>query len=158
MRAAIGKLCVVVVLGVMLILPLVSKSGAAPKDGAQKLVALEAEFMKATAEKGSDGYISYYADDAVELPNGESILEGKETIRKTLGFLDQGMTLTWTPVKADMAASSDLGYTYGDYEFRGKDKDGKAIVEHGKYTTVWKKQNDGSWKVALDMGNSTPDK
>jgi ketosteroid isomerase-like protein len=158
MKSSRGKLSVLICLGMMWILPLVSKSVAAPKDGAQKLIALEAEFMKATAEKGSAGYISYYAEDAVELPNGESILEGKETIRKTLGFLDQGMTLTWTPVKADMAASSDLGYTYGNYEFRGKDKDGKAIIEHGKYMTVWKKQKDGSWKVALDMGNSTPEK
>jgi|SRR5579863_9737040 len=128
------------------------------KDGSQKLIALEAEFMKATAEKGSAGYISYYAEDAVELPDGASILEGKDAILKTLGFLDKGNSLTWTPVKADMAASGELGYTYGNYEYRGKDKDGKAVFAHGKYMTVWKKQTDGTWKVALDMGNSTQDK
>ena len=31
---------------------------------------LEGEFMKAAAEKGSQGYMSYYADDSVEVPNG----------------------------------------------------------------------------------------
>jgi ketosteroid isomerase-like protein len=46
-----------------------------------------------------------------------------------------------------------LGYTWGSYEFLSKDKDGNQHVERGKYTTVWKKQTDGSWKVALDMGN-----
>ncbi len=130
----------------------------AANGGAKKLIALETEFMKATAERGSAGYISYYADDAVELPNGASILEGKETIRKTLGFLDEGNSLTWTPVKADMSASGDLGYTFGTYEFRGKGKDGKPQISHGKYTSIWKKQSDGSWKVVLDMGNSTPEK
>ncbi|PYX88395.1 MAG: nuclear transport factor 2 family protein, partial [Acidobacteria bacterium] len=59
--------------------------------------------------------------------------------------------------KAEMAASGDLGYTYGTFEFRAKDKDGHPIVRYGKYATVWKKQKDGTWKVAMDMGNSAPE-
>jgi ketosteroid isomerase-like protein len=127
------------------------------KAGPDQLVQLEAEFMKAAAEKGSQGYMSYYADDAVELPNGEHMLSGKESIAKTMGFLDQkDNSLTWKPVRAGMAASGDLGYTYGTYEFRSKDKDGKPTVSYGKYATIWKKQKDGSWKVVMDMGNSSP--
>jgi ketosteroid isomerase-like protein len=57
-------------------------------------------------------------------------------------------------VGADISASGDLGYTYGTYEFRAKD--GKLIVEHGKYTSIWK-QRDGKWKVVLDMGNASPE-
>ena len=127
------------------------------KPGSHQLVQLEAEFMKAAAEKGSQGYMSYYADDAVELPNGENMLQGKEAIAKTMGFLDQkDNSLTWKPVHADMSASGDLGFTYGTYEFRSKDKDGKPTVSYGKYATIWKKQKDGSWKVVMDMGNSSP--
>jgi ketosteroid isomerase-like protein len=55
-----------------------------------------------------------------------------------------------------MAASGDLGYTFGNYVLKAKDKDGKPVVEYGKYATVWKKQKDGSWKVVMDMGNSSP--
>lgn len=100
--------------------------------------------------------MSYYADDAVELPNGADALQGKESIAKTMGFLDQKDNhLTWKPVSADMAASGDLGYTWGTYEFRATDKDGKPIVDHGKYTSIWKKQSDGKWKVVLDMGNAS---
>ena len=77
-------------------------------------------------------------------------------IAKTMGFLDdKNNHLTWTPVGADISASGDLGYTYGTYEFSSKDKDGKTVVDHGKYTSIWKKQGDGSWKVVLDMGNSS---
>jgi ketosteroid isomerase-like protein len=122
----------------------------------ETLKQFEAEFMKAAAEKGSAGYMSYYAADAVEVPNGEDFLKGKEAIAKTMGFLDdKNNSLTWTPMGADISSSSDLGYTYGNYEFRSKDKDGKAVVEHGKYTSIWKKQKDGSWKVVLDMGNAS---
>jgi ketosteroid isomerase-like protein len=125
------------------------------KDNADTLRQLEADFMKATAEHGSQGYISYYADDAVEVPNGEGLIHGKANIAKTMAFLDDKTNhLTWTPVGADIAASGDLGYTYGTYEFTSKGKDGKPVVDHGKYTSIWKKQQDGSWKVVLDMGNS----
>jgi ketosteroid isomerase-like protein len=123
-------------------------------DGSAVLLKIENDFMKAAAEHGSQGYLSYYADDAVEVPNGAAFLQGKADIAKTMGFLDSPDNhLTWAPVGAGMATSGDLGYTYGTYEFRSKDKDGKPVVSHGKYTTIWKKQKDG-WKVALDMGNS----
>ena len=125
-------------------------------DGTAALLKIEGEFMKAAAEHGSQGYLSYYADDAVEVPNGTPILQAKANIAKTMGFLDdKNNHLTWVPVGADISASGDLGYTYGTYEFRSKDKDGKPVVDQGKYTSIWKKQKDGKWKVALDMGNAS---
>jgi ketosteroid isomerase-like protein len=60
------------------------------------------------------------------------------------------------PVGADVSSTGDLGYTYGTFEFSSTGKDGKPQVEHGKYTSIWKKQGDGSWKVVLDMGNASP--
>jgi ketosteroid isomerase-like protein len=133
--------------------PVASASEPMTADGLRKL---EADFMHATTTHGSQGYLSYYADDAVEVPNGSSILQGKIEIAKTMGFLDdKDNHLTWAPVGADISASGDLGYTYGTYEFRTKDKDGNLVVAHGKYTSIWKKQKDGSWKIALDMGNGS---
>jgi ketosteroid isomerase-like protein len=147
-----------VVIVVLLNLTIPKAHSASATAGADTLRQLEADFMKAAADKGAPGYMSYYAEDAAELPNGDDILQGKEIISKTMGFLDdKNNHLTWTPVFADMAASGDLGYTYGTYEFRSKDKDGKAVTKHGKYASVWKKQKDGSWKVVMDMGNSSSD-
>lgn len=135
--------------------PIVS---ASPKATSDTLKQLEAEFMKAAAEKGSQGYMSYYADDSVELPNGGPVIEGKTNIAKGMGFLDdKNNRLIWTPVGAGISASADLGYTYGTFEFHAKSKDGKPVVEYGKYTSIWKQQKDGSWKVVLDMGNSSPE-
>ena len=125
---------------------------------AREIRALEASMMAAAVEKGADGYMSFYAEDAVELPNGSPMLLGKETIGKTMSFLDdENNRLTWTPVHVDVSESGDLAYTFGNYEFRSVGKDGKPSIEHGKYTTIWKKQKDGHWKVVLDMGNSSPE-
>lgn len=131
---------------------------ASPKATAEILKRLEGEFMKAAAEKGSQGYMSYYADDSVEVPNGAPLIQGKAEIAKGMGFLDdKNNQLIWTPVGADISSSGDLGYTYGNYEFHAKDKEGKPVVQYGKYTRIWKLQKDGSWKVVLDMGNASPE-
>ena len=134
-----------------------SSAASDAKSDASTLLKLEAEFMKAAEERGSEGYMSFYAEDAAELPNQHDLLQGKEKIAKTMAFLDdKNNRLTWTPFHADVAASGDLGYTYGTYEFRSKGKDGKSTVEYGKYASIWKKQKDGSWKVVMDMGNASP--
>ncbi len=148
-------LLVVTVLAVIVLAPVTHPfASASEKVNVDMLRQMEADFMKAAAEHGSAGYMSYYAEDAVEVPNGAAIIQGKANIAKTMGFLDDKHNhLTWKPVGADISTSGDLGYTYGTYEFRAVGKDGKPAVEHGKYTSIWKKQKDGSWKVVLDMGN-----
>jgi ketosteroid isomerase-like protein len=148
---------VVIILIVFMVVPNIHPfASASEKASAETLRQLENEFMKAAAERGSAGYMSYYAEDAVELPNGGNAIQGKVNIAKTMGFLDdKNNRLTWSPVVADISAAGDLGYTYGTFEFRSVDKNGKATVEQGKYTSVWKRQKDGSWKVVLDMGNAS---
>jgi uncharacterized protein (TIGR02246 family) len=152
-------------LAAVLLLSLQSSRGAqqqpdrAPVSAREREIrALESAMATAAAEKGAEGYMSFYAEDAVELPNGAQMLLGKESIGQTMTFLnDKNNRLTWSPVHVDVSESGDLGYTFGNYEFRSIGKDGKPAVEHGKYTTIWKKQKDGRWKVVLDMGNSNPE-
>ncbi len=154
---ALLPILVVAFLVAPIVFPPHSRVSASAKAQADTLKRLEGEFMRAAAERGSQGYMSYYADDAVEVPNGAAIIHGKVEIAKGMGFLDdKNNQLIWTPVGADISSSGDLGYTYGTYEFRSKDKEGKPSVEYGKYTSIWKLQKDGSWKVVLDMGNASP--
>jgi uncharacterized protein (TIGR02246 family) len=135
----------------------VASAGVAASAEERKIRALEVAMMNAGQEKGADGYMAFYAEDAVELPDGAPALVGKEAIRKTMEFLnDKNNRLMWTAKRVDVSASGDLAYTYGVYEFHSKDKEGRPTVEKGKYTTIWKKQNAGQWKVVLDMGNVSP--
>ena len=48
----------------------------------------------------------------------------------------------------------DLAWEYGNYEFAASDQIGKTKSEKGTYVTVWKKQQDGAWKVAGDFHNT----
>ena len=124
-----------------------------PAQGSDLLVQLEADFAKAVAEHGHEAFVTYFAEDGVELDDGGGI-SSRDAISKQPPW-PEGTSLTWTPVKADMAASGDLGYTYGNHVFKSKDKEGKPVTHYGKYMSIWKKQKDGSWKVVVDMGNSS---
>ena len=123
------------------------KSATGPD--ASELLKIDKEFSEYSINNGMKAaFLKYAGDDAVMLrPNGYPI-EGIEGIRKTLASRnDSTFTLSWEPVKAFIAESSKLGYTYGIYKRTTKENTG-----HGTYITIWKKYN-GEWKFNLDAGN-----
>ncbi len=118
--------------------------------------AADVAWSKVAEAKQMDEYFSYFLDDAVVLAPNEPILVGKETIRKSQGelFAMPGFAVTWELTKVEAARSGDLGYSVGTYELSMNDPKGTPMMDRGKYVAIWKKQADGSWKVAVDMFNS----
>ena len=49
-----------------------------------------------------------------------------------------------------------MGWTWGKYIMTSTDSEGNPVTRKGKYLNVWKKQNDGLWKVVVDIGNVEP--
>jgi ketosteroid isomerase-like protein len=115
------------------------------------------EFSDAAQKIGvGEAFVRYADAGATMLPPGEHAVTGLDGVRKQFAEFPKGATLVWKPFKADIASSGDLGYTLGTYESHGKDKDGKAVMRYGKYCSVWKKQEDGSWKWVVDVGTPSP--
>ena len=126
-----------------------------PKTRSDILLQLEADFAADVAKHGHDAFLTFFAEDGVEVVDGGGF-KTKDDMRKERPW-PEGTSLTWTPVKAELSASGDLGYTYGNYIYTAKNKEGKLVSSYGKYTSIWKKQENGHWKVMVDMGNSSPD-
>ena len=114
------------------------------------------EFAAAAKQHGvAIAFREFAAPEALSLPMGETPIRGREAIFEAMSAFPPG-ELLWQPVGADLARSGDLGYTWGTYEFRTHDAEGKPATRHGKYLTVWKKQADGAWKIVVDTGNASP--
>ncbi|MCW3082736.1 MAG: hypothetical protein JWP12_102 [Bacteroidetes bacterium] len=111
-------------------------------------------------DKGmQEAFIKYAADDVVKLRPGEAPIMNKPDLEKMFAehAQDGVLKFQWTPVKADIAASGDLGYTFGNWSiFVPSDGTTRDTTIYGNYISIWKKQTDGSWKYVLDGGNSTP--
>ncbi len=113
----------------------------------------EADFEKARAERGLEGWLSFFADDTADFSRTGPLTFTKEEMRKRLEkSFDPADKLTWHPVRVDVAESGDLAYSVGVWQLVTKDAEGKEVTQTGKYLTAWKKQKDGSWKVVADTG------
>ena len=108
------------------------------------------------AAKDAAGFASYYAEDGLVLAPNEERVAGKEAIKKWVDGLmgSPGFSVSWKTDGAGVSKSGELGYSVGTYELTMNDSKGKPQKDKGKYLEVWKKQADGSWKVAADMFNS----
>jgi ketosteroid isomerase-like protein len=95
----------------------------------------------------------YYAADAVVMPpNGEAV-RGREAIMEWNEAFPPYDDLRFTQVEVD--GCGDIAYVYGTYAMVMTVPEGEQPVnDRGKYIEIWRRQADGSWKVALDVFNS----
>jgi ketosteroid isomerase-like protein len=128
------------------------RTADAGKNTSRVLIDTDLAFSQAAAKSGvAVAFRDFAAPDALMLPQGALPVRGREKIFET--SRDDAGTLTWVPRGADLSRGADLGYTWGEYQFRAS---GSTEVRYGKYVTVWKKQSDGSWKFVVDVGNQSP--
>ncbi|UCD23577.1 MAG: nuclear transport factor 2 family protein [Gemmatimonadota bacterium] len=133
-----------------------SACNAAPDLDAARQALMDADraFNQETSARGVDGWVSYFAEDGVQFVSGGHI-SGHEAIRElmTPALSDTALSLTWEPVSARVSSSGELGYTIGRWERRVTGPDGVETVVTGSYVSIWRLQEDGTWKVELDIGN-----
>jgi ketosteroid isomerase-like protein len=113
------------------------------------------DFNRAVADHDLKRFLSYVAPDAA-FDSAEG--RGRDAVAKAWApFFDpNGPSITWEPTKAESLIAGDVGYTVGAWERHSKDAAGKAVVRHGQYLTVWRKQKDGSWLATFDTGSTAP--
>jgi ketosteroid isomerase-like protein len=124
--------------------------------GVIQLMELEGRFAQAVAEGGGKAFAQWFADDAVVLNNGQPATAGRAAIAAQAQWDPKVYQLTWVAQGGQMGPSNDMGFTWGHYEGRSKDKKGQPVVISGRYMTVWKKMPNGSWKVAMDASANEP--
>ena len=118
----------------------------------QELINADIAMSNLAIKEGFNHSIFLNADtNIVKFQENRLPLIGKNKLAVILEKNGDIKTLSWKPVGADVAASGDLGYTWGNWKYQAPD-----TTYYGNYFTAWKKQKDGSWKVALDGGNSSP--
>lgn len=119
------------------------------------MVATERAFAKASEEKGTrESFMMFIAEDGV-LFRPTAVMGKKWMQEHPLPPSEKRPLLAWQPIFADMSAAGDMGYTFGPWEFKQDIKDEKAVA-FGHFATIWKKQADGSWKFAVDLGIGHP--
>ena len=132
----------------MMIIALLLAAQLSPFD---QVVAGERAFAAASLEIGlHEAFLANLAPDAITflpLPSpARPTHEGKPPAPGKLN---------WGPTWVAVSSAGDLALSTGPWEIT---KQGESIVKvsTGLFFSVWRKQQDGSWKVAVDAGISSP--
>ena len=113
----------------------------------------EHNFALMVQKEGVEKAFLTYADEKAVLSRNNNLVIGKNNLKeffKNQSSTNKNAQLTWKPDFIDVSKSGDLGYTYGKYLYSYINSDGNLIESTGVFHTVWKKQENGTWKFVWD--------
>jgi len=116
-----------------------------------ELIEVDRAFSAMSQEQGmKSAFIEYLDSNGTILKSNQMPIVAANAIDYIIQQDDSEYILGWDPRHAEVSESGEMGYTYGIYMMHPKQQD---TVYYGTYTSVWKKQIDGKWKLLLHSEN-----
>ncbi|RTL56078.1 MAG: DUF4440 domain-containing protein [Sphingobacteriales bacterium] len=103
--------------------------------------------------------VSFWIDDAIMMMPGQPVIKGKKAIREMVESSRKipGFKIVWEPpTDINVSENGDMAYVFQRNQITMNDSLGKPMTQYNKSVSIWKKQNDGSWKDAVDIWNAEP--
>lgn len=124
------------------------------KKESEALMEVNREWSKA-ASISPEAFFSFIGSDALMMAPDKFVIRGHEGIGKLLQEFQSypGFAISWEPQEAHVSKSGDLGYTLDRILVTFNGEDGNKVKLFEKGITIWNKQEDGSWKLAVDIWN-----
>lgn len=131
--------------------PPIYSQGEKTEQWKAEIYEIERQFQEMTEEKGIAGAFKFYAAEDAVINRNEQLVEGREAIFNYYNTpLYAKARVNWKPHKVTVAASGDLAYSYGNYEWISFDDTGNEQRLTGVYMTVWQRQPSGVWRFVWD--------
>ncbi len=124
----------------------------------EEMMETDRAFATMAAKEGVlAAFSAYAADDVRMFPGGGQPYSGKPELIERFSTFPEGATLEWDPVEGVAGPSGDFGFTWGRYVYTPSPDTENASAGHGKYISIWRREDNGDWKFIADMGNANPD-
>jgi ketosteroid isomerase-like protein len=122
----------------------------------ERLMQISRDWSNYAATDSIDKILSYWADDAVVMSPGQPPIKGKKAIREMIEGSSKipGFKISWEPFSVVVSKSGDLAYMIEQNQITVNDSLGNPITESNKSVTIWRKEDDGSWKNIVDIWNA----
>jgi len=122
------------------------------------VLAADRAFSHASLTNGIEGWINAFAVDGTMFPQA-GMATGHDEIRRAMEpqFALSGLELSWEPTNATVAAAADYAYTVGRWKLNNNNPLAPiGLAGAGNYVMIWRKEDDGRWKVVVNIGNVDP--
>ena len=120
----------------------------------QALERLARELEAAVARGDAATIAAVYADDAVLMPPGFEAAHGRPAVEQFWRAAFQFGLKEVALQPQEVVADGNLAYEIGTGTARMESLDGQATDTTSKYILVWRRQPDGTWRIAADIWNS----
>jgi ketosteroid isomerase-like protein len=119
--------------------------------------AVDSAFAVAVNAGDVDGMVAPYAPDAMVMPPGMGIAAGGTAIRELFTGMSAAGRIRLTLTSGTIDGAGDIAFSSGSYEMQVLPADSAQPMppaEMGKYLGIFRRQEDGSWKMVRDMWNA----
>jgi beta-lactamase regulating signal transducer with metallopeptidase domain/ketosteroid isomerase-like protein len=115
----------------------------------------ESTFHKAFIDHDAEAAIQFYANDAVIMSWGKDAVRGKSNISSDIKqSMSNEPLVNMTQHVVHVEGNNQMLFTVNLFSWTFKDKSsGENVTLPGKGVHVWKRQQDNSWKILLDLYN-----
>lgn len=138
-----------------LLLAVLSTSTSARDPEVDAIAAASQAWDRAYAAGDAGQLARLYDDDAVSMPPGLPSIVTKSAIAADFKAFFASNRATHRTLDADRRVTGEFAIERARYEATISPKDGAATIkEAGKHIVVYRRQNDGSWKVFWEIWNS----
>jgi uncharacterized protein (TIGR02246 family) len=102
-----------------------------------------------------DAFVSLFIENAVFMPPNEPILQGREAIKTYMELEPFPPNSEFMTPVVEVDGRGDIAYVRGSYSLK-IEMEGvqEPSQDSGKYISILRKQEDGSWLIAVDIFNS----
>lgn len=120
----------------------------------QVIESTNAQLIEALRRGDAAGCAAAYPEDGKILPTNSPMLSGRQAIQEfwqgAINMGVKGATLRTVELEEIGTTAIEIGAYTMDIQPAG----GQAMKDTGKYVVIWKRQSDGSWKIAVDIFNT----
>ena len=136
-----------------LVISLTLVASLASADLAHEVGCREIGFSKSIENRDLEAFKSFIDPDARFI--SQAPLRGIEAIATSWSAFipEDGPRIKWRPQFVEVLEDETLALTRGPYRYTTKNEAGEPLVFWGTFNSVWRKQDDGSWRVVFDAGN-----
>jgi len=124
----------------------------------EKVQKMNDEAAKMMVANDAAGMWENYSEDVISMPSYEPMLRGIEACKQSYKKMTEaGIKMTaFKSTVTDVMEAGNLVVDIGTYEITMTipEMGDMPYTDHGKYMTIWEKQDDGSLKVKVETWNS----
>ncbi len=113
----------------------------------------EIGFSNAAENRNLEAFSTFLDEDARFV--GRSVMRGAAEITAAwqVFFSEDGPAIRWRPAFVEVLEDGELALTRGPYRVISRDENGARVEQWGTFNSVWRKQDDGTWRVVFDAGS-----